>query len=264
MENDTINFKVTFNSAPRQNVLTGVTNEIPSRSYMVKLVLKNSISQLNTPVIDSEMYPNSYPYSSSVVSYAPTSESSLVYNIYSPPAPIPFSRFGFDGWYYTNSSAWVNVASGVRNRIKWAVPGNTGSSTVGNLKYIRINLKIHNKTTLPYLMVYTQSASWKKYPVSSSAGTLVNGTKYSFYMNFNSYSREPATIGYTNILLENTNSSGSFANNEIITNISLETDNASIGSVDFTLASISVGESVSGVISEKEYGFEANVPVAYP
>ena len=258
MEDDTINFKVIFQSAPSQNALTGVT-EIPSRSYMVKLVLKNSVSGLNTVVTDSEMYPNSYPYSSSVTTYAPTSASSAVYNVYSPPAPIPFARFGFDGWYYTNSSAWVTSSS--RNHIKWILPASSGaSSTVGSLRYIRANLKIHNKTSPPFIVVYTQSGSWRKYPVSNN-NALVNGTKYSFYVNFNSYSSAPAVIGFTNEGMTGSVGSGSFDSNEVILNIALETSSsAATGTVDFTLSSMVVGEATN----EKEYGFEADVPASYP
>ena len=220
--------------------------------------MKTSITGLNTPVIDSEMYPNAYPYSSSVVSYAPTESSSAVYNIYSPPAPIPFAKFGFDGWYYTNSTAWVT--SSARNHIKWLLPANSGSSTVGDLLYIRANLKIHNKVALPYITVYTTSNSSRKYPVTNT-GALANGGVYSFYVNFNSYTDQPAIIGYTNAALANTIGTGSFANNEVILNVALETDSsATAGTVDFTLSSIIVGDA-SG---EKEYGFEAAVPTAYP
>lgn len=268
-EDDTITFKVTIQAAATQNVLTGVS-EIPSRSYTIKLVLKSSVTSVtnaNTVVADSEMFPNSYPYSPSVTSIAPDSEAAAtVYNIYSPPAPIPFTRFGFNGWYYTNSSAWVGVNSGVRNHVKWLVSANVaGSSTVNSLQYIRLNLKIHNKTALPYLIVYTQSGSWRKYVVSGAGVSLNNGTKYSFYTNFNSYSREPAMIGYTNVELVNTLGSGGFASNEVITNIALETDSgAAAGTVEFALASIIVGEIDSGVPSEKEYGFLAAVPSAAP
>jgi hypothetical protein len=269
-EDDTITFKVTIQAAATQNMLTGVT-EIPSRSYTIKLVLKSSVTSVtnaNTVISDSEMYPNAYPYSSSVTSIAPDSEAAAtVYNIYSPPAAIPFSRFGFDGWYYTNSSAWVNVNSGVRNHVKWLVSANrSGSSTVGELQYVRLNLKIYNKTSVPYLMVYTQSGSWRKYIVSGGGGSsLTNGTKYSFYMNFNSYSREPAMISYNNAALVISVGSGAFASNEVITNIALETDSgATAGSVEFTLASVIVGEIASGVPSEKEYGFLEQVPSAYP
>ena len=260
IENDSINFKVTFQSAPSQNVLTGV-EDIPSRSYMVKLVLKDSVSggNSNTVVADSEMYPNAYPYSSAVTSYAPTVASSAVYNSYSPPAPMPFARFGFDGWYYTNSTAWVTSA--YRNHIKWVLPANSGSATVGSLQYIRVNLKIHNKVALPYIIVYTQSNSWRKYPVANT-GALVNGTTYVFYANFNSYTRAPATIGFTNAAVGGGFGGGSFGSNELILNVALETENDAVaGTVDFTLSSIVIGDAVAG---EKEYGFEADVPAAYP
>jgi uncharacterized protein YjbI with pentapeptide repeats/uncharacterized protein YjdB len=267
VENDTITFKLIVQAAATQNVLTGVS-EIPSRSYTIKLILKNTVtSNMNTAVADSEMYPNSYPYSSSVMTYAPTSDSSNVYNIYSPPAPIPFSRFGYNGWYYTNSTTWVNVAPTVRNHIKWLVSANNdGSSTVADLQYIRLNLKIHNNASLPYLMIYTQSGSMRKYAVLGGSETLANGSIYSLFMNFNSYAREPAMIGYTNAELVNTTGSGAFANNEIITSIAIETaSNAAAGNVEFTLASIVVGElsTSGGITSEKEYGFEADVPAAY-
>jgi hypothetical protein len=84
-------------------------------------------------------------------------------------------------------------------------------------------------------------------------------------MNFNSYAREPAIIAHTNVALVNSVGSGSFGNNEVITNIAVETDsNASAGAVEFTLASVIVGEIASDVPSEKEYGFMALVPSAYP
>jgi hypothetical protein len=80
-------------------------------------------------------------------------------------------------------------------------------------------------------------------------------------MNFNSYAREPATIGATNAALAYTVGTGSFANNETITSIAIETDsNASAGNVEFTLSSVVVGE----LNGEKEYGFEAAVPQSYP
>ena len=270
-ENDTIIFKLTITSASGQNILTGVS-VIPSRTYTIKLVLKNtvnSVTNANTVITDSEMYSNSYAYSAAVTTYPSTSDSSGVYNVYSPPAPIPFSRFGYNGWYYTNSTAWVNVAPLVRDRVKWVVPANTvGSSTVGQLQYIRINIKVFNKTSLPTLVVYTQTGSYRKYTVASP-NSLVNGTVYSFYMNFNSYSRDPATIGSTNAALTYSGvSSGSFTNNEIITSIAVESDPGSAtGSVEFTLASIVVGDIVTvttSVAREKEYGFSADVPVSYP
>ena len=260
-ENDSINFKLTITAAPDQNIVTGVT-VIPSRTYLIKMILKNTVNttsnNTNTVVSDSEMYPNSYPYSTSVITYSPTAaESSSVYNVYSPPAPIPSSRFGYNGWYYANTTTWVNLAPAVRDRVKWVVPSNAvGSSTVADLRYIRMNLKVFNKTSLPFLVVTTQAGSTRKYTISAP-NSLANGTVYSFFMNFNSYAREPATVGATNAALTYSNvGSGSFANGEVITSIAIETDsNAAAGSIEFTLSSMVVGEA-SG---EKEYGFSANV-----
>jgi hypothetical protein len=269
VENDTIQYRLIIEAAEGQNLLTGVS-VIPSRSYTIKLVIKNtvtSITNTNTPVSDSDMYPNSFPYSSDVVSYAPTTDSSNVYNIFSPPAPIPFARFGYKGWYYTNSVAWVSVAPTVRNHVKWLISANTASSSVGDLQYIRINLKIHNSASLAYLMIYTQAGSFRKYAIVGGNGSLVNGTLYSFYINFNSYTTEPSYIGHTNAALGYMVGSGSFANNEVITSIAIETDsNAPAGNVEFTLSSVIVGErsATTSVKSEKEHGFEAAVPLTYP
>jgi hypothetical protein len=84
-------------------------------------------------------------------------------------------------------------------------------------------------------------------------------------MNFNSYTREPAVIGYTNVAFSNTSGAGNFLNSEVISSIGIETEsNATAGSVEFTLAGIVVGDIVSGVAREKEYGFLADVPAAYP
>ncbi len=259
-ENDSINFKLTITAAPDQNIVTGVTI-IPSRTYLIKMILKNTVNttsnNTNTVVGDSEMYPNSYPYSTTVLTYSPTAESSSVYNVYSPPAPIPSSRFGYNGWYYANTTTWVILAPTVRDRVKWVVPSNVaGSSTVADLRYIRMNLKVFNKTSLPFLVVTTQAGSSRKYTISAP-NSLTNGTVYSFFMNFNSYAREPATVGATNAALTYSNvGSGSFANGEVITSISIETDSAAAASsIEFTLSSVVIGES-SG---EKVYGFSANV-----
>jgi uncharacterized protein YjbI with pentapeptide repeats len=258
-ENDSINFKLTITAAQGQNIVTGVS-VIPSRTYLIKMVLKNTVNastNANTVVTDSEMYPNSYPYSTSVVTYAPTVDSSNVYNVYSPPAPIPTARFGYNGWYYANTTTWVNVAQAVRDRVKWVLPPNAaGSSTVADLRYVRMNLKVFNKTSLPFLVVTTQAGSSRKYTISSP-NSLANGTVYSFYMNFHSFAREPATVGATNAALTYSNvGSGSFANGEVITSIAVETDSAAAaGTVEFTLSSVVVGEATG----EKEYGFSANV-----
>jgi hypothetical protein len=116
-------------------------------------------------------------------------------------------------------------------------------------------------------MIYTQEGSSRKYVVFGGSASITNGTSYSLYMNFNSYTREPTIVGYQSAALAYTIGSGAFASSETITSIALETDtNASAGNVDFTLASMTVGElsTTNSAVSEKEYGFEAAVPDTYP
>jgi hypothetical protein len=119
-----------------------------------------------------------------------------------------------------------------------------------------MNLKVFNTTSLPFLVVTTQSGSTRKYTISSP-NSLAAGTVYSFYVNFNTYTREPATVGATNAALTYSNvGTGSFANGEVVTSIAVETDSeAAVGSIEFTLSSVVIGEAGG----EKEYGFSANV-----
>ena len=255
MENDSFNIIITVFAAENQKNLTG-SDSISSRTYNMKVVLKNDITGLNVPVIDSEMFPNAYPYSGNVAVI--TSDSSANYVAYSPPVALPVSRYGFNGWYYKNTSAWVTVDPTVRNKIKWSVSPNTVSSKVSDLQYLRVNVKVYNKTSLPYITVYTAS-SMRAYVVSNSADISNNG-KYTFYANFNAYTRLPAVIDHTNQELTVSGSGaltqGSFDNNETITRIAFETDSAaSYDAVEFTMSCIVVGET-SG---EKEHWFQGAI-----
>ena len=252
MENDSFNIVITVFAAENQNILTG-SDSISSRTYNMKVVLKNDITGLNVPVIDSEMFPNAYSYSGNVAVI--TADSSANYADYSPPTDVPVARYGFNGWYYKNTSAWVTVDPTVRNKIKWSVSPNTVSSKVSNLQYIRFNAKIYNKTSLPYITVYTASSK-RAYLVSNSADISNNG-KYTFYVNFGAYDRLPAVIDHTNKELTVSSSGaltqGSFDNNETITRIAVETDSAaSYNTIEFTMSCIVVGET-SG---EKEHWFQ--------
>jgi uncharacterized protein YjdB len=242
LENDTFNILITVNPAANQNNLTGV-NVIEQRVYNVKIVLKNDITGLNIPVIDSDMYPNAYPYSANSV-IVPFN-SSANYNEYSPPSTIPVSKYGFNGWYYKNSSAWVSSNANVRNKIKWSVSPNTASSTGGMLQYIRVNLKVHSTTTLPYIKIYTDS-SIRAYEISN-AGALTANAIYTFYMNFNDYATIPSIPGHTSqalsMIISDSLYQGYFQASEIINMISLETsESAAYDAVEFTASSITVGD----------------------
>ncbi len=252
MENDSFNIVITVFAAENQNILTG-SDSISSRTYNMKVVLKNDITGLNVPVIDSEMFPNAYSYSGNVAVI--TADSSANYADYSPPTDVPVARYGFNGWYYKNTSAWVTVDPTVRNKIKWSVLPNTVSSKVSNLQYIRFNAKVYNKTSLPYITIYTASSK-RAYLVSNSADITNNG-KYTFYVNFGAYDRLPAVIDHTNKELTVSSSGaltqGSFDNNETITRIAVETDSAaSYNTIEFTMSCIVVGETSC----EKEHWFQ--------
>jgi hypothetical protein len=199
------------------------------------------------------MYPNSYSYSPNITSNPINTPS--IYNSNSTAINIPISRYGFNGWYYTNTSDWVTTNPSVRNKINWTLPANSGISKVSDLQFVRINIKIYNKTSLPYLTVYTTSPynSKRTYAISDPSG-LSNNSKYTFYINFNSYDRLPAVIGYseTELSLNSSLNQGDFNNSESILKFALESDSsASYGTVEFTLSSIMIGDSTC----EKEYGF---------
>jgi hypothetical protein len=121
------------------------------------------------------------------------------------------------------------------------------------LTYIRVNLKVYNTTTVPYIKIYTDS-SIRAYGISN-VGELTSNTKYTFYINFNSYNRLPSTVNHTNRELSEIVSGslhqGAFEPEEIITRISLETDTSeSYNTIEFTASTIIIGETNG----EKEYG----------
>ena len=229
----------------------------------MKVIMKNDITGLNTRVIDSEMYPNSYPYSGNVISV--DANTPAVYADGSPPQAIPTVRYGYNGWYYANSNAWVNVSPTVRRKINWYLAPNVATSTVADLRYIRMNLRVFNRLSTQFFTVYTKATGsgdaggWyksKRTYIIWNANSLTNGGKYCFYVNLNSYTTAPAVIGHTNAALTftdvNFSSVGSFASNEVLFAISIGSDSGSArGNVEFTLSSVIIGDA-SG---EKEYGY---------
>ena len=262
IQNDSLNIKLTITPNQNQHLLTGVS-EITERTYNIKLVMKSDVSGLNTVVVDSVSYPNSYPYAANVISIP--ANTPAVYADASPPQAIPVSRYGYNGWYYTNSDAWVNVAPTVRNKINWYLAPNTDTSTVASLQYIRMNLFLFNRVSSPFITVYTKATGsgdtggWyksKRNYIISNSNSLANGNKYCFYINFNSYTSLPTSVGHTNALLSLSNVAssniGTYASSETLFAISVGSDSGSArGNVEFTLSSVIVGDT-SG---EKEYGY---------
>lgn len=275
-ENDTLNFRVIMEASPGQNALTNVA-AIPARTYNIKLIMKNSAgagAYTNTPATDSVYFPNGYPYAVNVydISASNTSVASSVYADGSPPVPIPLLRYGYQGWYYTNSDAWVNPSPSVRNKINWYLLPNSATTTVGDLRYIRLNLHIFSRISTPFLTVYTKATGsgdtggWYKskrtYVVANALAVLSNNTNYCFYMNWNGYSVAPFTVAHNNVALSLTSVAGgavgSFGSGEVLFAYSIGTDSgAARGNVDFILSSVVVGEGGGGGggVTEKEYGY---------
>jgi hypothetical protein len=264
IENDSLNIKLTIIPTENQHLLTGVS-EILERTYNIKIIMKTDISGSNTVVVDSVSFPNSYPYASNVINIP--ANTPAVYADASPPQSIPIMRYGYNGWYYTNSDSWVNVDPTVRDKINWYLPPNSEISTVGDLRYIRMNLCVFNRTSTPFITVYTKATGsgdtggWfksKRNYIIWNANSLTNGTKYCFYVNLNSYNTAPLSIGHNNSLLTLSNVAssnvGSFASTEVLFAISIGSDSGTArGNVEFTLSNVIIGDA-SG---EKEYGYLA-------
>jgi hypothetical protein len=283
VENDTLNIKVVVESSPGQHTLTNRESAIPSRSYNIMLVMKNAISgdALNTAVVDSVSFPNGYPYSPNVqdISASNLSTASSVYADGSPPVPIPLIRYGYQGWYYTNSTSWVSPAPMTRNKINWYLPPNaSGVTTVGSLRYIRLSLHLFNHVSTPFLTVYTQATGsgdaggWyksKRTYICGEGGAveIESNANYCFFVNWNGYSLTPFTVAHSNVALSVSTVDGSavgnFDNNEVLFAYSIGTNSTSAaGNVEFILSNVVVGEAGSGsggdaggAVVEKEYGY---------
>ena len=280
VENDTLNITIVMEPSPNQHALTNVIT-IPSRSYNIKLIMKNDVglngTAMNTATTDSTLFPNGYPYSSNVVDISASnlSVAASVYADGSPPVPIPTIRYGYSGWYYTNSSLWVNPAPMTRNKINWyLLPNANGITTVAKLQYIRLNLHVFNNVSLPFLTVYTQATGsgdaggWYKSKrtyvstnVTDDGNSLSDHTNYSFYINWNGYSTTPFTVAHTNAALAVSTVEGSvignFGSSELIFAYSIGTNSSSAPeNVEFILSEAIVGEmNNDGSITEKEYGY---------
>ena len=283
VENDTLNIKVVVEPSPGQHTLTNREGVIPPRSYNIKLVMKNTVGggSINTAVADSVSFPNAYPYSTNVndISASNLSAAASVYADGSPPVPIPLIRYGYQGWYYTNSTTWVSPAPMTRNKINWYLPPNaSGVTTVGDLRYIRMSLHLFNHVSTPFLTVYTQATGsgdaggWYKskrtYITLNNSDDngmpLESNTNYCFYINWNGFSLTPFTVAHNNVALSVSTVDGSavggFNSSEGIFAYSIGTNSTSAaGNVEFILSNVVVGEAHSGSGDsggiEKEYGY---------
>jgi hypothetical protein len=157
----------------------------------------------------------------------------------------------------------VNPAPSVRNKINWYILPNTATSTVGDLRYIRLNLHLFSSVSTPFLTVYTNATGtgdaggwYKSKRVYAAAAALSNNNSYCFYMNWNGYSVAPFTVAHNNAALSLTTvgggAVGAFGSGEVLFAYSIGTDSGSArGNVEFILSGVVVGEAGA----EKEYGY---------
>jgi hypothetical protein len=276
VENDTLNIKLILEPSPGQHTLTNREGAIPPRAYNIKLIITGESSgALNTAVIDSVSFPNGYPYSPNVqdISASNLSAASSVYADGSPPVPIPLIRYGYQGWYYTNSTSWVSPAPMTRNKINWYLPPNaSGVTTVGGLRYIRLSLHLFNHLSTPFITVYTQATGsgdaggWyksKRTYICGEGAAIESNANYCFYVNWNEFLMTPVTVAHSNVALSLSTVDGSvvgnFQDNEVIFAYSIGTNSTSAaGNVEFILSNVVVGEAGSssgGAVVEKEYGY---------
>lgn len=286
VENDTLNIKVVMEPSPGQHTVTNV-NPILPREYNIKLVMKNTVGgggggggAVNTTVVDSVSFPNAYPYSSNVqdISASNLSVAPSVYADGSPPVPIPLIRYGYQGWYYTNSTSWVSAAPITRNKINWYIqPNHPGLTSVERLRYFRMCIHLFNHLSTPFITVYTQATGsgdfggWYKskrtyvilHETADDGTSVASNTNYCFYINWNGFSVSPFTIAHNNVALSLSDVSGSavgnFNSSEVIFAYSIGTNSTSAaGNVEFILSNVVVGEvegSEGSAIIEKENGF---------
>jgi hypothetical protein len=138
---DILNFTLIVSAKENQHTLTDVA-EIPSRTYLIRLVLQDSAT--NTQVIDSALV-GDYPYSPFAVSKV---ESSVV-SSGAAPASLPADMAYMAGWYYESSGS---------DSITWEVPVGTAYD-VADLQSVYATAHVKSLTSLPSIRIDTAGGS---------------------------------------------------------------------------------------------------------
>jgi hypothetical protein len=194
-----------------------------------------------------------------------------VYADQSPPQYITpqnqhIRNFTYDGWYYRKNVLGSTDPS--NNKINWYF-GPDNEMTVGDLKQMYFEVKLINKTSPPFLIVYTKPSGtnnpggWYKSSRLYSLPTvdLSNNTNYCCYYNFGNTIAQPVSYSHKNKSLVkalNTDSTdgtvfevGDFDSSEEIYFFSFSTngkDTAQVGDVEMICKSFNV-QSNKGTIN---------------
>ena len=230
MVGDVLFFVVNVTPPPGQNVLTNVQT-IPSRTYLIKLVLCSDSTAINTPVIDSALV-GDQPYSSYPITLVDASDS--IFGQYDLPL-LDNSYNNLYGWRYVNKSAY--------GAINWTFKPSK-PITISKLNNVYMTLKINNKTKLPYLNIMIKDASnithILKYSCTNN-NVITNNFNCQFCADISS---NPVNIdGYQNIVLSFSNSGYSYTGTETVSSINVVSDPNVISSYDFVLNSLVINGS---------------------
>lgn len=172
------------------------------------------------------------------------------------PAVMPddVRTLSYDGWYYKKVTD-----DAVNRKINWYL-GPDSNMLVSDLKQIFFETHLINKSSLPFITVYTKptgtgdAASWFKSARTfelinpSLVSTLTNNTPYCFHYKFDSNASDPFAYNHKNQLMSpsdvTANIRGSFLPTEQILFFSFGTNSTSaIGDVEFICRSISIQSS---------------------
>jgi hypothetical protein len=168
--------------------------------------------------------------------------------------PDAVRSLAYDGWYYKKVSS-----DSVNRKINWYV-GPDVNMLVSDLKQIFFEINLINKTSLPFITVYTKptgtgdAASWFKSARTfelinpSLVSTLTNNTPYCFHYKFDSNASDPFSYNHSNKLMSLSDVvahiRGSFLPTEQVMFFSFGTDSGSaIGNVELICRSISIQSS---------------------
>ena len=164
--------------------------------------------------------------------------------------PDAVRSLAYDGWYYKKVSS-----DSVNRKINWYL-GPDVNMLVSDLKQIFFEINLINKTSLPFITVYTKptgtgdAASWYKSSRTFEVlnASLSNNTNYCCYYKFDSNAVVPFSYNHTNQIMSPSdvvnNIKGSFLPTEQVMFFSFGTDSGSaIGNVELICRSISIQSS---------------------
>ena len=221
MVGDVLFFVVNVTPPPGQNALTNVQS-IPSRKYLIKLVLCGDSTAINTSVIDSALVCDQ-PYSSYPVTLV--NSNSSVYGNNDQPSSVlslPSLYKNIYGWLYNNNGS---------SNMQWDF-NTTNPISLSNLNNISMTIKAITTVNLPSLLVTYNNNTKVFYDVSTNP--ITNNLNCQLYHDFSTTINQ--INGYQSVVLNTRETPGDTSGT--IKNISVVTDPTK--TYNFILTSLTV------------------------